>query len=173
MLTTHKRTVRSRLLMLVTLMKPNSSWRLASIVSMPGCCTTTCIKWQQNEDPSLSCQASACSLSAFHSIRSISRIRKFLSMESAKTLVHAFVTSKLVNCNALLYGLPKYHIQRLQYTLNSDARLVTLSQKHDHISPVLMELHQLPVEQRVGLKILSFSPRVVNGWHLFISGIYL
>ena len=111
--------------------------------------------------------------SAFHSIRSISRIRKFLSMESAKTLVHAFVTSKLVNCNALLYGLPKYHIQRLQYTLNSDARLVTLSQKHDHISPVLMELHQLPVEQRVGLKILSFSPRVVNGWHLFISGIYL
>ena len=79
--------------------------------------------------------------SAFHSIRSISRIRKFLSMESAKTLVHAFVTSKLVNCNALLYGLPKYHIQRLQYTLNSDARLVTLSQKHDHISPVLMELH--------------------------------
>ena len=111
--------------------------------------------------------------SAFHSIRSISRIRKFLSMESAKTLVHAFVTSKLVNCNALLYGLPKYHIQRLQYTLNSDTRLVTLSQKHDHISPVLMELHQLPVEQHVGLKILSFSPRVVNGWHLFISGVYL
>ena len=55
--------------------------------------------------------------SAFHSIRLISRIRKFLSMETAKTLVHAFVTSKLDNGNAILYGLPKYKIQRLQYVL--------------------------------------------------------
>ena len=68
-----------------------------------------------------------------------------LSMETAKTLVHAFVTSKLDNCNALLYGLPKYKIQRLQYVLNSAARQVTSSRKHDHISPVvLMELHWLP-----------------------------
>ena len=55
--------------------------------------------------------------SAFHSIRLISRIRKFLSMETAKTLVHAFVTSKLDNGNAILYGLLKYKIQRLQYVL--------------------------------------------------------
>ena len=64
-------------------------------------------------------------------------------METVKTLVHAFVTSKLDNCNALLYGLPKYKIQRLQDVLNSTARLVTLSRKHDHISPVLMEIHIL------------------------------
>ena len=36
-------------------------------------------------------------------------------METVKTLVHAFVTSKLDNCNALLYGLPKYKIQPRQY----------------------------------------------------------
>ena len=66
-------------------------------------------------------------------------------METVKTLVHAFVTSKLDNCNALLYGLPKYKIQRLQHMLNSAARLVTLSRKHDHILPVLMELHILVV----------------------------
>ena len=89
---------------------------------------------------------------AFHSIRSISRIRKFLSMETAKTLVHAFVTSKLDNCNALLYGPPKYKIQRLQYVLNSLARLVTLSRKLDHISPVLAELHIL-VASRVACRI--------------------
>ena len=64
-------------------------------------------------------------------------------MESVKTLVHTFVTSKLDNCNALLYGLPKYKIQRLQHVLNSTARLVTLSRKHHRISPVLMELHIL------------------------------
>ena len=103
------------------------------------------------------------SKSAFHSIRSISRIRKFLSMENAKTSVHAFVTSKLDNCNALLYGLPEYKIQRLQYVLTSTARLITLSRKHDHISPVRMELPWLPVEQRVEVKILLFTCKVVNG----------
>ena len=36
-------------------------------------------------------------------------------MENAKTSVHAFVTSKLDNCNALLYGPPKYKIQPRQY----------------------------------------------------------
>ena len=98
-----------------------------------------------------------------HLIRLIWRIRKFLSMETAKTLVRAFVTSKLDNCNALLYSLPKYKIQRLQYVLNSLARLVTLSRKLDHISPVLMEFHWLPVEQRVEFKVLLFTYEVVKG----------
>ena len=84
-------------------------------------------------------------------------------METAKTLVHAFVTSKVDNCNVLLCGLPKYKFQRLQYVLNSAARLVSLSRKHDHISPVLMEFHWLPVEQRVEFKILLFTYKVVNG----------
>ena len=47
-------------------------------------------------------------------------------METSKTLVHAFVTFKLDNCNAPLYGLPKYKIQRrLQCVLNSAAGLIT------------------------------------------------
>ena len=84
-------------------------------------------------------------------------------MEIVKTLVHPFVTSKLDNYNALLYGLGKYKIQRLQYALNSAARQVRLSRKHYHISPVLMELLWLPVEQRVGLTILLFTYKVMNG----------
>ena len=73
------------------------------------------------------------------------------------------VTSKLDNCNALLYGLSEYKIQRLQYVLTSASKLVTLSRKHDHISPVPMELHWLPIEQRVEVKILLFTCKVVNG----------
>ena len=42
-------------------------------------------------------------------------------METAKTLVHAFVTSKLDNFNALLCSLPKYKIQRLQYVSKTAA----------------------------------------------------
>ena len=51
---------------------------------------------------------------AFYHIHNIRRISKYLSQKSLKTLVHAFVTSRLDYCNSLLYGLPKYHISKLQ-----------------------------------------------------------
>lgn len=55
--------------------------------------------------------------------------------------LHALVTSKSDNCNAILNGLPKNQIKRLQYVLNSAARLVKLFRKHDHMFPGIMELH--------------------------------
>ena len=94
---------------------------------------------------------------AFYHIRNIAKIRKFLSYDTAKTLMHAFVTSRIDSCNALLFGLPNFLIQRLQYVLNSAAR------KFDHITPLLIELHWLPVEQRKIFKILLFTFKVVNG----------
>ena len=106
--------------------------------------------------------ASVCK-SAFYSIRAISHIRKFQSLDTAKTLVHALVISKVDHCNAIIYGLPKYKIVCLQYVLNSAARLVTLTHKHDHITPVLMELHWLPVEQHIEYKILLYTHKVVHG----------
>ena len=45
---------------------------------------------------------------AFHGLYRIRQIRKFLSPETTKTLVHAFVASYLDYCNSLLYGVPKY-----------------------------------------------------------------
>ena len=42
---------------------------------------------------------------AFHGLYKIRQIRKFLSPEFTKTLVHAFVTSHLDYCNSLLFGV--------------------------------------------------------------------
>ena len=86
-----------------------------------------------------------------------------MSYDTAKTLVHAFVTSWIDSCNALLFGLPNFLIQRLQYVLNSAARVIARSRKFDHITPLLIELHWLPVEQRIIFKILLFTFKVVNG----------
>ena len=77
----------------------------------------------------------------FYHPRNISRIRKYISRDTAEILVHALITSRLDLCNSLLYGLPKQTIKRLQHVQNVAARIVALTPKHEHISPVLEELH--------------------------------
>jgi hypothetical protein len=52
--------------------------------------------------------------SAWYHLRRIGSIRKYLDDTSTKTLVHAFITSKLDNLNSLLYGLPGKLIHKLQ-----------------------------------------------------------
>ena len=71
--------------------------------------------------------------SCFFHLRKIARIKDCLSTSDIQTLVHAFITSKLDNCNSLLYGLPKFRIDRLQNVQNCAARLATGSKKYDHI----------------------------------------
>ena len=75
-------------------------------------------------------------------------MRKFLTLKSTKILVHAFISSKLDYCNSLFYGVPKFQLQKLQHVQNAAVRLTTLSRKYDHITPVLINLHWLPVEYR-------------------------
>ena len=77
--------------------------------------------------------------------------------------MHAFVTSKLDTCNSLLYGLPKSQLSRLQRIQNTAARIVTRSRREDHITPVLMNLHWLPVEQRIEYKILLLTFKALHG----------
>ena len=62
-------------------------------------------------------------------------------------LIHVFVTSRLDLCDSLLYGFPKTLIKKLQNEQNFAARLISLTYQHDHITPILKELHWLPVEQ--------------------------
>ena len=90
---------------------------------------------------------------AFHSLYNIRQIRKFLSDNSTKTLIHAFVTSHLDYCNSLLYGIPQYQIDRLQRVLNAAARISCYVLRYAHIIPTLMHLHWLPIRFRVHFKI--------------------
>ena len=48
-----------------------------------------------------------------------------------------------------MYGLPKYLIDRVQHVFNCAAKLITLSKEYDHVTPLLIELHWLPVEYRI------------------------
>lgn len=98
--------------------------------------------------------------SSYYHIRNISKIRKYLDENSAETLVHAFVSSKLDYCNALLIGLPKYQIDRLKSVLNTAACIITFTCKYDHIT--LVRLHWLPVSYRIRLKVPLLTYKALN-----------
>ena len=95
--------------------------------------------------------------SAFYYIRNIACVRKFLSFQTSQILSHAFVTANLDYCNFLLYGLPKYLIQKLQYIQISEARLLTCLRTFDDITSILQDLHWVPVEQRIIFIIIKFT----------------
>ena len=100
--------------------------------------------------------------SAFYYRQNISCIRKLLSTKTTETLVHAFITSKLDHCNSLLYNVPKYVIKKLQSVQNAATRLISSSCKYDHISPILFDLHWLPVSERIKFKIILLTHKTLH-----------
>ena len=101
--------------------------------------------------------------SAFYYLYNVRHIRKYLSRSNTESLVHAFVTSGLDYCNSLLYGLPKYQLSKLQRVMNASARLVYCAPKSCHITPLLRELHWLPICYRIEYKILLLTFKVLHG----------
>jgi len=67
----------------------------------------------------------------FYRLRQLRCVRRSLDSESAATLVHDFVTSRIDYCNVLLAGTPKATTDKLQRLLNAAARLVSDTKKFD------------------------------------------
>jgi len=86
-----------------------------------------------------------------------------LTLKAAKTLVHAFVSSRLDYCNSLLYGIGDGLLTKLQTVQNAAARVVTGTKKFDHITPVLRQLHWLPVCQRIIFKLAMITFKCLHG----------
>ena len=112
---------------------------------------------------SMSTHISKLCSSAFFHLHNISRIRKFLSPVETKSLVHAFVTSRVDYCNSLLYGLPGSQLNKVQRVLHTAARLICCALRFSHITPLMYELHWLPLKQRIHFKILLFAFKAIHG----------
>ena len=91
------------------------------------------------------------------------RIRKYLSLDGLKMLVNVLVTSRLDFCNCLLYSIPKYQRDKLQRIQNTAARLVMGVKLSDHATPILNNLHWLPVEKKIEFKILLITYKTIHG----------
>lgn len=107
-------------------------------------------------------QVSSVSKSCFLQIRKIGRIRSYITDDACKTLVNSLVISRLDYGNALLYGVNASILSKLQRVQNTAARLISRKRKHEHITPVLVSLHWLPVQYRIKYKILLYTFKALN-----------
>ncbi len=101
-------------------------------------------------------------VTAFFHLRNIAKLRNILTVSDAEKLVHAFMTSRLDYCNALLGGCPASSINKLQIVQNAAVRVLTRSRKYDHITPILQSLHWLPIKFRISYKILLLDYKALN-----------
>jgi len=105
---------------------------------------------------SLSAHVAALCRSGFCHLRQLRPVLRSLTHKAARTLVQAFISSRLDYCNSLLYSLPQSLMSKVQSIQNAAAWLLTGTRQGDHILPVLHHLHWLPVHRRVDFKLACF-----------------
>ncbi len=106
--------------------------------------------------------SSICKTDFFY-LKNISKLRPMFSMSNAEMLIHAFMTSRLDYCNALLGGCSARLIKIPQMVQKAEARVLTRIRKYNHISLVLTTLHWLPIKHRIDYFFLLISYKALNG----------
>ena len=94
----------------------------------------------------------ACRAAYFH-LWQLRLITRSLSVDAAKTLVQSFITCHFDYCNALCSVASQRVCSGVYSLCRTAARLVTGTRRLDHITPVLRQLHWLPVRQLINFKL--------------------
>ena len=99
---------------------------------------------------------------AFFHLRNISRIKCYLDRSSLEMVCHSLITSKLDHCNSLYVGLPTVLTDRLQAVQDATAKMIMGKGKYDHTTPILKDLHWLPVKSRIQFKVLLLTYKCLH-----------
>ena len=79
--------------------------------------------------------------SCFYHIRDLRRIRRHISISTAKTISTALISSRLDYCNSLLNNIAKRDLAKLQRVQNCLARVVLRAPRFSPSLPLLKQLH--------------------------------
>uniref|UniRef100_A0A803TP95 Reverse transcriptase domain-containing protein n=1 Tax=Anolis carolinensis TaxID=28377 RepID=A0A803TP95_ANOCA len=112
---------------------------------------------------SLEPQVSAVARGAFAELRLVRQLRPYLGRSDLATVVHALVTSRLDYGNALYVGLPLKTARKLQLVQRAAARLTTGAAYRVRTTPMLSQLHWLPICYRAQFKVLVLTYKALNG----------
>ena len=85
----------------------------------------------------------------------MARISGYLDKASRMKLMHQMILSNVDFCNSIFYGLPNCDLRIFQILINSAARIVVGLPRfsHEHITPVLIDLHILLIKARIKYNI--------------------
>ena len=100
--------------------------------------------------------------SGYNQLRQLRAVVRCSSEDAAKTMIQAFVISRLDYCNALCYSINDELTCCLQSVQNAAVRLMTGTRRCDHILPV-RQLHWLPVWQCIMFKIATLVHQSLSG----------
>jgi len=89
--------------------------------------------------------------------KTLRHIWKRVTTNVALIMASTMVGARLDYCNAILHGMSKSNIQKLQRTQNSIARIVTGMGRSEHIASVLAQLHWLKIAERIEYKVALLS----------------
>lgn len=101
--------------------------------------------------------------SCFHILRTLKKIKPYLSEGHFRTVVTVLIMSRLDYCNGLYLNAHKQQINRLQIIQNAAARLLLDIPKFTSVRNELIQLHWLSVKQRLRFKALCIVFKAVNG----------
>jgi hypothetical protein len=104
---------------------------------------------------SMESQISAVNRNMYFHLRRIAKVKRHLSSSDCAKAVNATVLSRLDYHNGMLLGAPDKVVRKLQVAQNNAARLLTDVSRRDHVTPVLQQIHWLPVRERITFKILT------------------
>ena len=103
------------------------------------------------------CQAAMGNLVKIHNIR------KYLIEETTKMLLVGLVLSQLDYVNAILAGLPKCNVNKMQRIENMAAKLAMKVRKYNSTTTALKNLHLLPLRARIDHKLLTLVYKCLQG----------
>ena len=95
-------------------------------------------------------------------IRRLRQMSSFVDESSLKTLASSFILSRLDYCNSLFKNLPNNQIDKLQKLQNHAARTIFKKSVRDHVTPLLIDLHWLPIHARIDYKIAVLVFKCLN-----------
>ena len=100
---------------------------------------------------------------AMYGLYRLKQVRKVLTDEAAETIAVDIVMSHLDYSNAILIGLPKHEISRLQRVQVLAARAVLGTKAHESSTRCLKQLHWLPIHLRIEHKVLTLVFKALKG----------
>ena len=95
--------------------------------------------------------------------RQINRQKHRLTEDAARQLVTSCVLSRVDYCNSLLMGTPNSVIQPMQKVQNRAARLILRAPRHQNCTPLLQQLHWLPISERIKYKTACMCYNAITG----------